>query len=125
MNSKEHAKYIALFNKLGYHTEKVGSLYFFNVLDEVRNELKNNVEDDEIKAKLPSFYLEDYHFFFEVTKTVYMERINDFLTDRRDVDNDIIKSIEGLDLEDILLVFAKYINEREKAEEQTKKPKSK
>ena len=113
MINKKYAEYKEVFNKSGYHTEKKGALYFFSLLDEVRNELKEGFTDEEIKEKLPSICLEEYHFYFEIRKSKYIEGINDFLSTRNKNKQEIVDSASELSLDDALLVFAKYFNNKE------------
>ena len=111
-------EYYKVFNKLGYHTNKKGALYFFDLLDEIRDLLGSGVDDEDLLKVIPSICLEEYHFHLEIGGNLYRERINDFLTTRDErKGQELMSEINGisknLNFEQTALVFAKYFDKKE------------
>ena len=75
-----YKEYYDTFNKLGYQTNIKGAEYFFSLLDEIRDLLRNGVEDEELLRVIPSICLEEYHFHLEVGGKLYKERIRSKIT---------------------------------------------
>ena len=111
-------EYYKVFNELGYHTNKKGAPYFFDLLDEIRELIAAGVEDEDILKAIPTICLEEYHFSLEIGGNLYRERINDFLTTKdEEKGHELISDINGiskdLNFEQAALVFAKYFDRKE------------
>ena len=122
MNSTKFAEYYKVFNKLGYHTQKLGAKFFFSLLNDVRDELDKGLTDDEVIELIPKICVEEYGFYLEVGRRTYFDKITDFLTTRNDKKGqDLLSEISGfnqdLSVEESALVFAKYFNAKAKEQE--------
>ncbi len=111
-------EYYETFNKLGYKTNTEGAKFFFGLLDEIRDLLRDGEEDEEVLRKIPSLCLEEYHFHLEVGGNRYRTSIREFLASREDSkDEDLLKEFSGIDkdlsIETAALLFAKYFDAKE------------
>ena len=118
----DYTEYYNVFNKLGYHTQKIGAKFFFSLLDEVRNSLNEGFTDDEMKDLIPRICVDEYSLYLEIGKRLYIEKINDFLLNRntnkgQNLFQEIIGVNKGLSIEESALIFAKYFNAKEKEKE--------
>ena len=104
-------EYSEVLKESGYNIETRGAIYFSSLLDEVRGLLMKGAKSDDVKRLLPRYYLEDYHFFFEVPKDEYFAELNDFNGKRVVLKKD--KKVPVMGLEDSLIYFANMFNERE------------
>lgn len=121
----EYARYYYVFNKLGYDTRLKGTNYFFCLLQDVRNDLKENVPDEELlKDRITDSMRYDAKILFAVSFDEYKNKIKEFLTSERGKpDNSLLQEIEDIDkvitIELAALVFAKYFNSKIKKQNNT------
>ena len=119
-------QYKQLTDMLGYDTNKKGFALFVNVAEEVRDLLKQEMSHDDIMAVLPSLFLEEYHFFLDMSKTRYMELLEDFVNSRKVTRKNASLNAcfklqkENLPLNGALVFFAEYFNYIENINEHTK-----
>ena len=119
-------QYKLLMDMLGYDTNKKGFALFVNVAEEVRDLLKQEMSHDDIMAVLPSLFLEEYHFFLDMSKTRYMELLEDFVNSRKVTRKNASLNAcfklqkENLPLNGALVFFAEYFNYIENINEHTK-----
>ena len=119
-------QYKQLMDMLGYDTNKKGFALFVNVAEEVRDLLKQEMSHDDIMAVLPSLFLEEYHFFLDMSKTRYMELLEDFVNSRKVTRKNASLNAcfklqkENLPSNGALVFFAEYFNYIENINEHTK-----
>lgn len=99
-------EYSDVLKKEGYNVETNGAMFFGSLLDEVRALLAEGKTEEEIKLLLPRYYVEDYHFFFEVGKDRYFKELYDFCASKKAPEGST-----GMNLETSLLFFAGKFNE--------------
>ena len=65
---KEYMKdeYKVVFEGLGYNVKSKGAMFFGDLIGDVRELLKEGKTEEEIKELLPRYYVEYYHFCYEV-----------------------------------------------------------
>ena len=129
-----------LLNDLGFDTSMKGAKYFLSASDQLQfflekidNDL-NNIYDllpnniHNIDEYIDSIYVEDYGFYFECGKNIYMEELNKFINSRKIVDDkqrELNERILGNSIsdKDILLKISLYLNNEKKNEEKNNEKK--
>ena len=115
-----NSEYEGLFKNLGYDVKLKGAMLFNDLLDEVRNLLKEGMSDKEIKEFLPSIYLEYYHFCYEIGRYKYFNELDAFCNSRKvtkknmSTNRKVMNMRPNMNLENSLLFFSKYYNNLEK-----------
>ena len=108
-------EYRGLFEKLGYNIDSRGAIFFEDLLNDTRQLLKEGYTDEEIKEELPTICSEVY----EIGRKIYYAELHSFcnnhIIDRenRTLNKKIIGRKLNLDLEDLIIIFAKYFNKLE------------
>jgi hypothetical protein len=115
-------EYKLLLRRLGYDVESKGAVYFLDLIDDVRRLLNEGYNADEVKELLPRYYLENYHFYYEVGRYKYMGELEKFCSSRvvnkknSAFNRRILKSRGNMNIEDSLIFFAEYFNKLEQKE---------
>jgi hypothetical protein len=111
---------MTLLGKLGYNINCKGVYYFVDLIDDVRNALKEYDDINFIKKEmLPRYYLEGYHFAFEVGKYRYFEELDKFCNSRvitrknKKINREIMNCKNNMNVHDTLIFIAKYYNNLE------------
>lgn len=119
-------QYKQLMEMLGYDVNKKGFILFVDIAEEVRDLLKQEASHDDIIAALPSIYLEEYHFYLDMSKNEYMKLLDDFVNSRKVTKKNASLNAcfklqkENLPLNGALIFFAEYFNYIENINEHTK-----
>jgi len=103
-------EYKEVLRKLGYNIKKDGFAYFVDLIEDVRCLLREfNGDENKIRDLLPSFYLEYYHFVYEVGRKIYMYNLYDFYNSRSSSSKKN-KLGSKSNLESELIMISKYFN---------------
>ena len=121
-----NSEYKGVLSALGYNTESKGAILFMDLLNEVRNLLNEEKTEEEIRKLLPRYYLEDYHFCYEIPKNIYFEELKAFCNSRvitdenKSINSEIMGDFPNSGLEESLLFFATKFNEFDKTKRTSK-----
>lgn len=118
-----------LLEELGFDVSLKGALLFDDLIEEVVQLLNSKKSEEELRKALPSIYLENYHFIYEIGKFKYFAMLNEFLNSIKLNDNkkqssqlkEIFKEKKQLSLDDALIDLAKYINKQKENENENSK----
>ena len=118
---KEYMKdeYKVVFEGLGYNVKSKGAMFFGDLIGDVRVLLKEGKTEEEIKELLPRYYVEYYHFCYEVGRNNYFNELRAFCAERT-VNEKTNKSVLPVGVEDSLLYFAKMFSGKEKDNDKAK-----
>ena len=106
-------EYKEVFESMGYDVELKGAIFFQSLMDGVCELLNKGIEDQEIKKLLPRYYLEDYHFFFEISKERYFKELCEFGLSINKKNDKKTTKINDFNLENTLLFLSKMVNNKE------------
>ena len=109
-------KYQEELEKAGYNVQLPGAVFFGDLVDDVIDLLVEGKNDEEIKELLPRYYVDYYHFYYEVGKKRYFDSLNEFFKSRNQHTSSIIgdkREMKPVSFEDSLLVFAKDSEKKE------------
>ncbi len=70
--------YINYISGLGFDTKHEGFKFFISLFQEITERLMNGESELELRELYPCLCLDDYHFYFEVSKFTFYEKLNDF-----------------------------------------------
>ena len=110
-------EYKELFGKLGYNVDGKCAVVYGALLDDIRDLVSKGTSDEEIKSVFPSYCLELYHFFFEITRLKFFNYLNEFKDSpkknkikdsKKLLDMGLNPNIYDMELYDSLVYFAKY-----------------
>ena len=109
--------YKEFLEKNGYDIHMVGSKYFIDLLEEIVEKILDNFDESEIKELFPSMCLENYHFYYEVSRFKYLEELDYFSKNGYRGDDDIEKSLwEEAPVDKLIRLGNRYIEERKEIE---------
>ena len=129
IKTMENAIYRDEFSRMGYDVDLFGAGLFESMLNEVRMLLDTGLTEEEIKAMLPDYYREDFHFYFEVGEKEYFKQLKEFCSSKKSLNKEasirIRKELgvlpkKNINVDESLLHFAKYFNGLENLYEDTK-----
>ena len=129
IKTMENAIYRDGFSRMGYDVELFGAGLFESMLNEVRMLLDTGLTEEEIKAMLPDYYREDFHFYFEVGEKEYFKQLKEFCSSKKSLKKEAsirsrkelgVLPKKNINVDESLLHFAKYFNGLENLYEDTK-----
>lgn len=112
--------YKGILSELGYDTDLLGSMFFIDLLGDVCTLLNEGKDNEEIRKLLPSYYLEYYHFCYEVPRVKYFKELDKFCNSRvvsddtKSANKELMDGVPNLELEDLLILLANKLIELEK-----------
>ena len=108
-----------LYADLGFNSDLDGCVFFDDLVEEVRQLMDiDELDQNKIKEILPSLELEYYHFFYEVSRFVYLGEIDSFLKSRRKTSksktmfNKVFGARKTISKEKGVYDLAKYLNKK-------------
>ena len=107
-------KYKIILEGLGYDVDCLGALLFSDLIDVVVDLRKSGKNKNEIIELLPRYYLEFYHFIYEIGMKTFYSELGDFLnskviTKKTKVTNKRFKLLyKNYTLDDLLWYFGNY-----------------
>lgn len=114
-----------LLKELGYSLDSLGSVFFLDLVGDVISLLEEQKSKKDIKILLPRYYLEYYHFYYEIGRYQYLQELESFCQKRKQSikTNKRFKKILRIDanssVEDTIISFSQYCM-REKHYQKTK-----
>ena len=129
IKTMENAIYRNEFSRMGYDVDLFGAGLFESMLNEVRMLLDTGLTEEEIKAMLPDYYREDFHFYFEVGEKEYFKQLKEFCSSKKSLKKEAsirnrkelgVLPKKDINVDESLLHFAKYFNGLESLYEDTK-----
>ena len=129
IKTMENAIYRDEFSRMGYDVDLFGAGLFESMLNEVRMLLDTGLTEEEIKAMLPDYYREDFHFYFEVGEKEYFKQLKEFCSSKKSLKKEAsirnrkelgVLPKKNINVDESLLHFAKYFNGLENLYEDTK-----
>lgn len=106
-------------SSMGYNVELEGSIFFFDLLSDVRTMLEEEKSVEEIKEELPKYYIDYAHFDYEVGQNFYQDALNKFCQSRivdennARINQEVLGNQENMGVEDTLLFFGKFFNDQD------------
>lgn len=111
--------YLNILGQIGFDSKCRGAIFISSIVSEVISLLEEGIQDEEILKRLPSLYLEDYHFFFEVGRFKYFDEINKCISSRNVKGKKSVK-IKFNSTDSFIINFSKYCRSLEKVDENNK-----
>lgn len=112
--------YLNILGQIGFDSKCRGAIFISSIVSEVITLLEEGIQDEEILKRLPSLYLEDYHFFFEVGRFKYFDEINKCISSRKVNDKKNSVKIKYNSADSFIINFSKYCRSLEKVDENNK-----
>ena len=110
-------EYKEFLERNGYDIHMVGSNYFIDLLEDIVEKLLDNYDVSEIKELFPCMCLENYHFYYEVSRFKYLDELDYFSKNAYRGDSDIEKGLWNEPTIDKLIRLGnRYIEERKEIE---------
>lgn len=108
------SRYKNLLEGLGYDVECLGAILISDLIDDVIELMKCGLSKSEIVELLPRYYLEHYHFDYEIGRNRYMNEIDIFLNSKKITKKTKIINkkfnllYKNYNLEDLVIFLGKY-----------------
>ena len=63
---------------IGYNIDNKGGMFFIDLMGHVVELMKEGKAVDEIKQLIPRYYVEYYHFCYEISRFEYLKELENF-----------------------------------------------